>query len=66
MTIVQARQGHKYALDRRAVLALENGEFPRVAVINKSELWPLGRAFVVNASSLTPLPMRYFHDQVPA
>ena len=61
-----ARQGHRYEHAGREVLALSSGDFPRVAAINRAELWPLGSAFVVNASSLKALPMAYFGGAIPA
>lgn len=64
--MTEAQQGHKYAWQGREVLALSNGEFPRVAVINRAALWLLESGFAVNASSLEALPMRYFHGATPA
>jgi len=63
------RQGHKYNCWLGDVLALESapaGEIVRVAVIDHSQPYPLGRADLALAEELKPLPMRYFHDQVPA
>lgn len=61
----QARQGHRYlwcGVDE--VLALENGPHPRVAVLERDQPW-LGRTYPVDAADLTPLPMVYFHGEVP-
>lgn len=67
----QAQQGHRYAVTSgpRAgaqVLALSSGLAPRVAPILAPD-WPfLGEPFLVLSSQLRPLPMTYFHGQVPA
>lgn len=63
--MITAKQGHRYlwcGVDE--VLALENGAHVRVAVL---VLDPpgLGAQYVVDAADLTPLPMRYFHGEVP-
>lgn len=63
------QQGHRYGCWMGDVLALESansGEIARVALIDKSQPYPLGRADWILADDLDPLPMRYFHDQVPA
>lgn len=60
-----AQQGHRYlwcGVDE--VLALESGPRVRVAVLEQGALW-LGRALLVDAVDLTPLPMRYFHGELP-
>jgi hypothetical protein len=44
------------------VIALSSGKAVRVAVIEDG--W-LGARYDVLAAWLTPLPMRYFHGQVP-
>lgn len=62
-------QGHKYRCGDLSVLALESAkgaEPVKVAVIHGNQPYPLGHAEYVIADELTPLPMRYFHDQVPA
>lgn len=43
-------------------MALDSGAAVRVAQIEDG--W-LGRAYEVRAAWLTPLPMAYFHGQVP-
>lgn len=61
----QAQQGHRYlwcGVDE--VLALESGPRVRVAVLEWHRVW-LGPEYTVNAADLTPLPMRYFHGEVP-
>ncbi|CAN5297237.1 hypothetical protein BH10PSE16_BH10PSE16_01040 [soil metagenome] len=65
MTAIQVQQGHKYQLGGTEVLALSGGLRPRVARIEKSQFWQLGHPFHVNATDLQPLPMAYFHNQVP-
>ncbi|UST52937.1 hypothetical protein NF681_11335 [Comamonadaceae bacterium OTU4NAUVB1] len=58
----EARQGHTYDHGGRRVMALDSGAAVRVAQIEDG--W-LGRAYEVRAAWLTPLPMAYFHGQVP-
>lgn len=58
-----ARQGHLYEYGGARVLALTSGTSVRVAPIEDG--W-LGQRYDVRAAWLTPLPMRYFHGQVPA
>ena len=61
----QAQQGHRYlwcGVDE--VLALESGPRVRVALLEPQNLW-FGAQFVIDAADLTPLPMRYFHGEVP-
>ena len=62
------QQGHKYRLGfYRDVLALESGEgVVKVAELDNTQPWGLGRPEHVPAQFLSPLPMRYFHGQVPA
>lgn len=60
-----AQQGHKYELDGVEVLALSSGPRPRIAAIVRDRLWPLNEAVEVDAADLQPLPMTYFHNQVP-
>lgn len=64
------QQGHKY-LYRNAshycpVIAVESSEsaWVKVAELDDSIEW-LGRRLLVPASSLTKLPMKYFHGQIP-
>ena len=61
----QAQQGHRYlwcGVDE--VLALESGQRVRVALLDDMQLWFETR-YIVDATDLTPLPMRYFHGEVP-
>jgi hypothetical protein len=60
-----ARQGHRYSYRGGDVLALETGPAVRVAMLVPGAPW-LGVQFVAMAQHLTPLPMRYFHNQVPS
>lgn len=60
-----ATQGHRYDLCRQEVLALESGAIPMVAVIDRTRPWPLTHQFRVDAKHLAPMPMRYFHGEVP-
>ena len=60
-----ATQGHRYDLFGTDVLALESGEFVRVAKIDKSKPWPLTMEKKVYAHFLEPMPMVYFAGQVP-
>jgi len=64
--IVSAQQGHRYRwLDLYDVLALESGRgWLRVALLAPGEPW-LGTQQIADAADLTPLPMRYFHSEVP-
>lgn len=67
MALDQARQGHLYDLDGQKVLALESGqgdESVTVRGVLRDFPW-LDRRQIVSASMLQPLPMRYFHGQVP-
>ena len=60
-----AQQGHRYlwcGVDE--VLALESGSCVRVALIDPDQLWFEVR-YNADASDLEPLPMRYFHGEVP-
>lgn len=68
--LTRATQGHRYRLDAALfdgseVLCLSGGAWARVAVIDERAPWPLGRPFLVSASSLQPMPMRYFHGETP-
>lgn len=61
----QAKQGHRYQLAHLEVIAMSNGPHPEVQVIDHSQPWPLRYLGRVNAEALTPLPMAYFHGDVP-
>lgn len=56
-------QGHVYDFYGAIVLALEGGERPLVATIAKPWLIDHRRVY---AEDLRPLPMKYFHGEVPA
>lgn len=63
MTITQ---GHKYSMGLLTVLALESGEQAiRVAVIDEDAPWPLQSPEWSHARLLKPMPMRYFHGEIP-
>ncbi|MCY1167108.1 hypothetical protein D9M73_70650 [compost metagenome] len=64
---VLAQQGHRYALDGREVLCVHimGLGYVGVAPIDRTQPYPLGKSFLTHDTRLTPLPMRYFHDQVP-
>jgi len=61
-----ADQGHRYALGDREVLAMQSGHVVIVRPIDLEEPYPLGPGITVKASWLQPLPMRYFHGEIPA
>ena len=60
-----AQQGHKYQLDGVEVLALSSGPRPRIAAIVRERCWPLDEPVEVDSNDLQPLPMAYFHGQIP-
>lgn len=57
-----AQQGHLYRCQGRKVIALESGERVRVATIRDG--W-LDLRMHVDADQLEPLPMVYYHGEVP-
>lgn len=61
-----AKQGHVYRLGEQEVISMENGIVVRVRELNRAEAYPLGKEITVKASWLTPLPMVYFHQEIPA
>lgn len=61
-----AQQGHRYALGDREVLSMQSGHVIIVRPICPEEPYPLGEKITVKASWLKPMPMRYFHGEVPA
>ncbi len=64
---MNVQQGHKYLFRGVEVIALSSGtEVIRVAELDHSQPYPLGPAKLASAYYMEPLPMRYFHDQVPA
>ena len=60
-----ATQGHRYRLGDREVLSMESGLVVAVREIDHTEPYPLSKPIIVKASWLQPLPMAYFHGQVP-
>lgn len=60
---IQARQGHAYSWRGEKVIALATGQ--RVEVRTIDDQW-WGRKFTADALDLEPLPMVYFHNEVPA
>lgn len=62
-----AQQGHRYKLDSQEVLCVHimGLGYVGVAPLDHSQPYPLGKSFLTHETRLTPLPMRYFHDQVP-
>ncbi len=63
---MMANQGHRYRMgSSKDVLALESGEgVVRVAEIDTSQPWGLGRPEHVPAQFLSPLPMVYFNGEI--
>lgn len=62
-------RGHTYRDNRTGakVMAMEGFRgvrMLRVREVNDGDKW-LGREYVAHADWLTPLPMAYFHGQVP-
>lgn len=57
-----ALQGHLYEYLDHRVIALETGSQVEVAIIH--DPW-LGQRMDVRAEELTPLPMVYYHGEVP-
>lgn len=60
-----AQQGHRYVLGDKQVLSMQSGVVITVREINHGEVYPLGPPITVKASWLKPVPMRYFHGEVP-
>lgn len=60
-----AKQGYLYKLGEQEVISMENGIVVRVRELNRTEAYPLGKEMTVKASWLQPLPMQYFHNEVP-
>ena len=61
-----AKQGHVYRYRLMRVMALESGARVKVAEVDHSRPWPLGKQFIVSACDLSPQPMAYFHGEIPA
>lgn len=63
---MNAKQGHRYQHKGWDVMALETGDgLVKVAPLDDDQPYPLGRAFFAQAGELSPLPMRYFHGELP-
>jgi len=60
-----AKQGHRYRLGERSVLAMQSGHVVQVRPIQVDEAYPLGPSITVKASWLQPEPMKYFHGETP-
>lgn len=58
-----AQQGHPYLYRGARVIALESGS--QVKVLHADEAGPSWRTECVDASSLTPQPLRYLGNQLP-
>lgn len=63
--MTEAKQGHRYQWNGIEVLAMENGPFPVVHRITPGAVWPLSYIGRVDAQSLKPQPMAYFHGETP-
>lgn len=60
-----AQQGHLYQYHQARVLAMQTGAgLVRVRVLI-GDGWGLSEVKRVQSGKLQPLPMRYFHGQVP-
>lgn len=62
--MTEAIQGHRYSMGGVDVIALESGPVVRVGILSRGEPWFVGRDSV-SAERLKPLPMAYFHGEVP-
>lgn len=66
MHVALARQGHKYRLGNRQVLAMQTGNISvEVREITGDYAAPLGKREVVKTSWLERMPMSYFSGEVP-
>jgi hypothetical protein len=63
--MTEAKQGHRYKWNGIDVMAMENGLFPVIYRITERAPWPLSYIGRVDAESLTPQPMVYFHGETP-
>ena len=61
-----AKQGHRYKLGDKSVLAMQTGMVVEVREIDMAEAYPLGKAQTVKASWLQPEPMVYHRGEIPA
>lgn len=60
-----AKQGHRYKLGEKSVLAMQTGYVVQVREIDYSEVYPLVRPVTVKASWLQPEPMVYHGGEIP-
>ena len=61
-----AQQGHVYRHGAHRVMAMETSAGTlRVRELDEREPLGIGRAYVVRADWLVPLPMKYFGNAVP-
>lgn len=63
--MTSAQQGHRYRFDSVDVIALESGPVVKVGVLSRGEPWFVAQE-KVGAERLKPLPMAYFHGEVPS
>lgn len=61
----QAKQGHRYKLGFRSVIAMQSGYVVEVREIDMNEPYPLTNRFTVKASWLQPEPMVYHGNEIP-
>lgn len=62
--MTETKQGHTYEYAGKRVLALESGQRVMVAELGKSDMW-IEKRHTVDSDMLTPLPMVYFHGDIP-
>lgn len=65
MHVQQAKQGHRYKLGFRSVIAMQSGYVVEVREIDMNEPYPLTNRFTVKASWLQPEPMVYHGNEIP-
>lgn len=59
-----AKQGYRYRHNGWQVMALEYGEEVRVGVMEEGQPWFMGY-YTAKACELEPMPMGYFHGEIP-
>ena len=60
-----ARQGHLYQHGTMRVLAMESGAVVQCREVTGDTPPWLGESYLANAAWLQPLPMKYFHGELP-
>jgi|LNFM01.1.fsa_nt_gb hypothetical protein len=66
-----ATQGHRYRMRSgmfkgRDVLCMEGGTSPRVSLLFEDGEWPFpSKSFPACLAELEPMPMVYFHGEIP-